>query len=101
MLGKFHDAYLKRFPVPFDSMLNSRDVVAESIESKKVQVVNEKAMQYFEKTFICTGNCRLELEENDILMSHIDVNKEVIRLQELKEKKKKIEDNKNEQKQEL
>lgn len=82
-------------------MLNSRDVVAESIESKKVQVVNEKAMQYFEKTFICTGNCRLELEENDILMSHIDVNKEVMRLQELKEKKRKIEDNKKEQKQEL
>ena len=81
LLGKFHNNYLKRFPVPFDSVLSSRDVVAESKESKNEQRANDKAATYFQTTFVCDGRCRKELEDNDIFMTGIDVKKEAARLE--------------------
>ena len=83
LLGRFHNNYLKRFPVPFDSMLASRDVVAEAKESGE-KYANNKAIEYFENTFICKDACLIELEEKDILVREINVMKEFDRLQEIK-----------------
>ena len=67
-------------------MLSSRDVVAESKESKNKQRANDKAATYFQTTFVCDGRCRKELEDNDIFMTGIDVKKEAARLELLQVK---------------
>ena len=86
LLGRFHNNYLKRFPVPFDSMLASRDIIAEAKESGQAQAGN-KAIDYFEQTFICTDECREKLLANEILLTGIDIVKEKTRLEEAKRQK--------------
>ena len=62
-----------RFPVPFDSMLASRDAVANGDENA--------AFEYFKDTFVCTGECRVELREHGVFMEDIDVKQEKQRLE--------------------
>ncbi len=99
LLGRFHNAYLKRFPVPFDSMLHSRDIVAAAAEAQGGRGGgavgggggggggggDSKAMEYFRTTFLCSEACRAELEEHDVLALDIDVAKEKARLLALRE----------------
>lgn len=76
ILGSFNDGYLQgRFPVPFDSMLASRDAIAAGDENE--------AFKYFEKTFVCSGDCFTELQTNNVLMDDIDVVAEKRRLEEI------------------
>jgi|TARA_B110000211_G_C13701438_1_gene387656 hypothetical protein len=74
-------------------MLASRDVIAESKDSNERRK-DAKAIEYFEETFLCTGECREELEANGILMTHIDVKREAARLADVaatrKETKKEL-----------
>ncbi len=74
LLGSFNDGYMQgRFPVPFDSMLASRDAVANGDENA--------AFEYFKDTFVCTGECRVELREHGVFMEDIDVKQEKQRLE--------------------
>jgi hypothetical protein len=74
LLGTFNDGYLQgRFPVPFDSMLASRDAVAKGDENV--------AFEYFKNTFVCTGTCRDELRDHGIFMEDVDVQQEKRRLE--------------------
>ena len=67
-------------------MLASRDIIAEAKESGQAQAGN-KAIDYFEQTFICTDECREKLLANEILLTGIDIVKEKTRLEEAKRQK--------------
>ena len=70
LLGAFGDKYQGRYPIPFDSMIASRDAVAALPGGEQGE---RRAEAYFERTFVYSEEFMAGLRRHGMLAVGIDV----------------------------
>lgn len=83
LLGSFDDGYKMQFKIPFDTMLQSRDLVAAatSADPATKEHALAKAERYYEATFVCKRHCRKRFEKHGLFATWVDVQGEKGRLE--------------------
>jgi hypothetical protein len=78
LLGKFHDGYMRRFTIPWDSMRGSRDVVlggkehADGDDLDANEFDSPEARAFYTKNFVCGKKCEARRRSQNLILD-IDV----------------------------